>query len=290
MEININIDKKSLREYFEENYTLSPSFISSLKLLWNEIRLKKNQYPTFILDSKLVGYSFARILGLQTPSIYQVNVSIDEVLFRDNMVLKPVNEDSSKGVMVIGEGEHVRCLFSGRKFVGFETARQYGKNLLSVGRVKSNKWMVEELIRGNTIAQDLKFYCFYGQVGLVLESQRIPELKRCWYDNELNIVNTGRYEDLLFEGSAKKDLQGLLELASEISLEIPAPFVRIDFLKQGENVYLGEFTPIPGGYQNFNLEWDMKLGESYQRATTRIMLDIAKNKKFSKFQQLIGEI
>ncbi len=130
-----------------------------------------------------------------------------------------------------------------------------------------------------------KFYCFYGEVGLILESDRIPKLKRCWYDADLNMVNTGKYVSTASR-AGKDGLKELLELAKSISLEIPAPFVRIDFLKQGDDVYLGEFTPAPGGFHRFNHTWDTNLGEMYHKAMTRLSCDVSMGKVFSKYQSL----
>lgn len=278
--------KKVTSGHFLDNKSQRPSFTKVLRILWEDVKNNKEKYPTFILDSKLIAYEFAHALGLQTPKIYQTDVSVNEIQFIPNSVIKPMYEDSSKGVMILHGDDNFKCLHSGRSFKGISRAYQYAKDLLKIKRVRIDKWMVEELIFGESLAADIKFYCFYGQIGLILETQRIPSVKRCWYDSNLNVVQTGKYDDNNFIGNQQSILKKLSDIACRISMEIPAPFVRIDFLQQGENLYLGEFTPIPGGYQYFNRQWDTRLGEMYQRAMTRFTIDVAQGKIFEKYMRL----
>ncbi|WP_347452900.1 ATP-grasp fold amidoligase family protein [Acinetobacter thermotolerans] len=171
-------------------------------------------------------------------------------------------------------------------FLNETDAKEYALELVKSGMVQKDKWMVEELIQGEDIARDVKFYCFYGEIGLILESNRIPSLKRCWYDKDFSKVKTGKYNNNLFEGSGE-NLEELSKAAQRISLELPVPFIRLDFLQIGNDIYLGEFTPVPGGYAAFNQEWDKKLGEMYQHATVRISNDVAYGKIFDKYASLI---
>src|SRR5699024_10176331 len=49
--------------------------------------------------------------------------------------------------------------------------------------VEEDQWIIEEIIfedaEKTMPASDVKFYCFYGKVGIILEITRFPELKYC---------------------------------------------------------------------------------------------------------------
>ena len=290
MKIEINLDDKFFEEKFKRYRSASFSkSLDLLKLECTQIAQKKmGRYPSFVLDSKVLTSEFAKLLGVKTAKIYQVDSSIEDIEFINNTVIKPMYEHSAKGVFIYSDNEIV-YLNKNIKFNNKEDAKQYAIGLVKDGTIRRDKWMVEEVIgQSGSIARDLKFYCFYGEVGIILESDRLPGLRRCWYDDSFNIVNTGKYVNSSFEGDNNAiELKPLLDLAKEISLELPIPFVRIDFLVLNNEIFLGEFTPIPGGYTSFNQEWDQKLGEIYQSAMARISNDVAYGKVFDKYQKLV---
>lgn len=82
-------------------------------------------------------------------------------------------------------------------------------------------------------------------------------LKRCWYDQNFRLVATGKYENASFAG--KGNFAKVAEVARSISLQIPAPFARLDFLISETDIVFGEITPAPGSHHAFNHEWDSKL-------------------------------
>lgn len=77
-----------------------------------------------------------------------------------------------------------------------------------------------------------------------------------------------------------------MELAKRISLAIPAPFIRIDFLKSFDGLVFGEFTGHPGSYEQFNRKTDRLLGEFFVSAEARIVNDLLNGKTFDAFQAL----
>lgn len=287
MKIEINLDDKFFEEKFKENR--SASFSNSMSILGREItnrnKQKKPRYPTWILDSKIITHEFSKLLNVRNPKIFQVDCSIDEVIFKKNCVIKPMYEFSATGVFIYNDKD-LYYLNKNIYFSNAEDARKHAKKLIANGFVKKDKWMVEELI-GNSenIARDVKFYMFYGDVGLILESSRLPTLKRCWYDDSYKIVETGKYQNSLFKGNSE-GLEKLADLAKAISKEIPAPFVRIDFLQVQDEIFLGEFTPRPGNFSAFNHEWDNKLGDLYQSSMVRLVADFGSGKKFEKYNIL----
>ncbi|PWD87744.1 ATP-grasp fold amidoligase family protein [Ignatzschineria cameli] len=143
--------------------------------------------------------------------------------------------------------------------------------------------MVEELLVGeSSIARDIKCYSFYGEVGLILETKRMPQIERCWYDADLNYVDIGKYSNRLFKGS-RDDLLELIKVANKLSSELPSPFVRIDFLYCNGQFYVGEFTPLPGSFWIINQEWDEKLGVLFGQASVRLAHDISLGKIFNNY-------
>jgi hypothetical protein len=96
-------------------------------------------------------------------------------------------------------------------------------------------------------------------------------------------VRTGKYDEDLFKGQGA--IQSELDLASDISLKIPAPFIRIDFLRSDNGLVFGEFTPKPGNYDDFDEKTDKWLGDYFLEAQGRLNNDLLYGKDFSAFQQ-----
>ena len=72
-------------------------------------------------------------------------------------------------------------------------------------------------------------------------------------------------------------------LAKQISLEIPAPFMRIDFLRGERGLVLNEFTPRPGVIGYFNEKRDSLYGRMYHEADSRLLNDLLSGKRFEAF-------
>lgn len=287
MNIEIFIDKKKIMTSNDING--GASFTRCLDQFRNESNIIKEQYnlklPTVILDRKLIGYEFANLCGISTAKIIQMSVPLDKMDFSSNTVIKPVAENASKGVFVSYSSKKIVYLDRAIKHDSVALAKRYAKRLLNRGTVRQDNWMSEELLkdRQGKLARDVKFYCFYGKVGLILDTHREGEIKRCWFDRDLNYIINGKYNDNLFKGVRNNVLEELIVIAEKLSLEIPAPFVRIDFLIKDDAVYLGEFTPVPAGYDAFNDYWDNKMGNMYVNASVRLGCDIGAGKRFEKY-------
>ncbi|WP_215900571.1 ATP-grasp fold amidoligase family protein, partial [Acinetobacter soli] len=151
------------------------------------------------------------------------------------------------------------------------------------------RWMIEEYVTSELlggIPYDVKVFCFYGVVKLILVIDRNnSKLRYDWLDENFSRVNTGRFNDSLFNSEFKD--QKAIDYAKIISLEIPTPFLRIDFLYTGENLYLGEITPRPGHFHEFNYEYDNLLGFNFVDAQARLISDLMCEKSFKNFKQLI---
>src|SRR5699024_9326273 len=139
---------------------------------------------------------------------------------------------------------------------------------LATEAVSSDEWMLEELIYEDAVertpARDVKFYCFYGKVGVILEIIRYPEIRHCWWTADGERIPVGKYDESLFSGMGVTDEE--LDTAASISSEIPAPFIRIDFLRGEDGLVFGEFTPKPGNYDEFDKDMDQQLGDLFIEA------------------------
>jgi len=141
----------------------------------------------------------------------------------------------------------------------------------------------------NTILpDDLKFYSFYGSIPLMFENRKDSKIRKCYWDENKNIVDFGRKDIEMFIGDGIDDF--ILNHVKAISLEIPAPFVRIDLLKGVNGYFLGEFSPYPGDMRKFNKYFDTLLGHEFLKAETRLIYDIMNGKQFESYNNIRNQL
>ncbi|WP_404429367.1 ATP-grasp fold amidoligase family protein [Sutcliffiella horikoshii] len=246
------------------------------------------QLPEWILENKRLAYSFVDSLNVRRPWHSGV-FEIKDLPVKENVVLKPVNGAGSRGVYLVLATDKIVDVKRGVTLNSWDLLIENMKLDLNSGAVEENKWMFEEFIFEDNAemnpARDLKFYCFYGKVALVLEIQRQPELRYCWWTRDGKRIDTGKYSEELFHGTGATENH--LKLAESISLEIPAPFIRIDFLKSEQGLVFGEFTPKPGNYDEFNQDVDSMLGDLFLDAENRLFQDMLEGKNFNHYKNLI---
>lgn len=245
----------------------------------------------FKLNPKHVGVRFARSLGADCPKVDRTG-GVEETLdvvsaCQQPVVVKPEKGASSKGVFVVHGPEEIFSVGQNKWFRGYDELQK---------RMSSHSfpeaWQVEEFLAKpgdqRTPAPDLKFYCFYGRVGVVLEVERYPTKRYCWWDREGKRIETGKYSNALFEGMGFDEQD--LALVERMSARIPVAFIRIDFLKTVGRFVFGEFTPRPGGFHKFDARTDQLLGDLYLRARSRLMRDLINGKEFEEFKAATGMI
>lgn len=218
---------------------------------------------------------FLKSRGFKVPLIYEYNVDIESVLKYEKCIIKPINGAGSKGIFIKNADEYLDLRDK-------QILTEYEDFKIKYSSYTSLNILIEELVADEKeVAHDIKVYCFYGKSILALEIVRSGSKNTyCYYDNSLNIVNTGQYKDSeLFEGKGF-DVE-ILNVAKEISLLIPLPFVRVDFLVSKNDYRLGEITPIPGFYSRFSTSYDKKLGKEYLEAENRLNKDLLNGKVFS---------
>lgn len=260
----------------------------------SELRRSGSVNYAWKLDNKINSYRFADAIGLRRPRTYKAECefsSIDKQF--GPVVVKPTNSTGSMGVYLVFNETLILSAREGNYFSSWEEVEVDVKKKLLKGKqgkntLRKDEWIVEELILGSEEftdpPDDVKFYCFYGEVLLISASNPAYYKRFCYWDAEMNMVNTGRYEGQLYNGNRFKKED--LEIAKNVSLLIPAPFIRLDMLNSKNGLVFGEITPRPGRFHSFNSEWDRKLGEAYRKAEARILRDLLNGKKFEAFTSL----
>lgn len=256
----------------------------------HETTKRLSNVPEYIIDNKAQGRRLAKLLGLRTTQIYSHNVQFNDVKIAPPVVIKPLRGAGSKGVFVIRSEDSVfdvaaNCYLKGRSALDARASHYMEQSKVS------HRWSAEELVecKDGTVPHDLKFYAFYGSVPLILEVRRDESGNAyCWWDSNGRNVQTGKYDNALFTGTGPTPQD--IELVKSVSLRIPVPYVRIDFMKGKSGLVFGEFTPKPGRFNEFDAKTDTLLGEAFIRARSRVHLDIANGKKFEEYDKLVAEM
>jgi hypothetical protein len=243
-------------------------------------------FPERLLNNKIEAYKFVDLLGIHRPRVITGKARHDE-LPSDlrNVVIKPVNGRSSRGVYAVFNENVIKQVKTAEVFSGRQALTEHLRADLLSGAAKEDRWIVEELVVEDdnrlVAARDLKFYCFYGHVELCVETIRDPETRYCLWDKNSALKDVGSFEDKLFVG--RGFTPEMRKVAEGISAEIPAPFLRIDFHTTGSSLAFCEFTPTSGGIWDYNKETDEFLGDCYLEAETRLLDDLLNGKRFEAY-------
>lgn len=280
--------REGLIEPKEQRLSLKkiPSFRACLNMRVRQKQLVE-QLPEYILEDKIDAYYFVDQLHVRRPEVYAQKFSLNDIPKQNYSVIKPIDGAGARGVYLIYSEHEIIDLYRSRKLTNWEELTFSMKQDLETNLVEEDSWFMEEFILDHyetrKQANDLKFYCFYGKVGVILEINRYPERKHCWWTRTGERIRTGKYDEDLFlgEGVSEKELV----MVEMISSKIPAPFIRIDFLRSGNELVFGEFTAKPGNYDEFNDEIDRLLGDYYLAAEARLTNDLLTGKQFPEFTE-----
>lgn len=241
-----------------------------------------NFQPEWKLNNKRTAYQFIDQLGVKRPETFAFNKPLASIEPKPGTVLKPENGSSSQGVFIFDEQGGAFEVRTGESLASVTDALTKAGNLVKQGIIKKDSWLLEEFIGdfegGKPLPTvDLKFYCFYGEVGFVLEVERADETRYCEWLPDGRLAETGRYAGRTFVGNGFTNEQ--LEIAKRISQAITTPFMRIDFIKSKKTFSFGEFTPRPGQFSSFNKAFDRYLGECYLSAEARVLKSLSEVKR-----------
>lgn len=251
-----------------------------------ELNYLFNNKSEFILEDKTTGMEFADILGLSKPIIFQDGAPMDDLILCSGRVVKPSSGAGSNGVFLIENENRIVEVKTKNILTSIDSLKDAMSSFM-IEKNKKDSWIVEELIRSpeGGLPNDYKFYCFYGQAPIVLEVSRHPENRYHWHDTNNDAPDMGMYSDSRFAGTRIE--KEYIDLAQEISLKIPAPYVRIDFFPSERGLIFGEFTLCPGLFHGFSDEADLYLGRHLIKAEARLFNDLRNGKKFNEFDSLI---
>ena len=263
------------------------SFRGSLSMRMRKTQLQGN-LPEWPLDDKQTAYTFVKHLNVPTPEMEETVYTLETLPAQEEVVIKPADGAGARGVYLVHSMDDIFDVKNSTTLSSWSELIDHMQKDLHTEAVENDSWIVEQLVyesrREKTSARDLKFYSFYGKVGLILEIVRDPEVRQCWWTVEGKRIGTGKYEESLFKGLGVTDEE--ISLAERISSEIPVPFLRIDFLRGEDGLIFGEFTPKPGNYDEFDERTDQLLGDYFLDAEARLVDDLLNGKQFGAYKEL----
>lgn len=195
-------------------------------------------------------------------------------------VLKLANGWSSRGVMIL-ERTGPDAYFDHMNLQVLDSAeiiRAQDAAAASFGQ-QQGRWIVEELVVHTlgvgAIPFDYKFYCFDGEVGLVVQIDRNSgPVRIVLFDGSFRPLRLGR--DYLLNGSAKPgtpvvplNAPEMLWWAQRLSREADSPFVSIDMFDSPTGPVFGEFTYSPGGTHRRMFVFSHKMLDRFDALITK---------------------
>lgn len=253
--------------------------------------------PVRYLPQKDIGRRFSKAIGLQLPRIYQEGVSHNLVEIPEAAVVKPLREDGGRAVHGFKRaGSGFNDLFNGKSYGSIKDVRLHLKEHLDIKRVRQDAWIVEEMIvpdSGDPAGSfDLKFFTFYGRVVYVLQVARWRDegVQRVIFDRNGAPVDASKFYPRPDTDVSPAFTPDDIKIAEQVSLEIPWPGARIDFLTSARGMIFGEFTFNPGAYGGFYKEADTVLGREWAHAAGRLYDDLIAGKAFRAYKDLLKSL
>ena len=240
--------------------------------------------------NKECGVKFAELCGIKTPNS-AFNMRIEDITPSTDIVVKPMKGRGSIATYIIRESDNIYVPNKQSILHSWDEMIADANTYVNAGTIE-NLFMTQELIYSDkakkTLANDLKFYTFYGEIGCVNEISRDPALAYWWYRPDGSPIDIGikNPDGPRAIGFTEEQLQQVVEL----SLKIPAPHVRIDFLVGEDGIYLAEFTTQTGSQVERILEvvsesWNRSMGTMYLKAEMRIVNDLLEGKCFREINE-----
>lgn len=247
------------------------------------------------LDQKLVTYDLLDLLDVPHPPVLGIWPDVRDVdleALPERFCLKPAIGSTSHGVLLLE-----------RQAPGTYREAMHGEVMRSADIVAhlrgaadaldvSDQVFAEELVDApepGEVPYDWKAYCFYGEVGLVLQMGRTPgdrpRLKFYGPDGrDLGKVRDPERCDLDLPSSP--DLPDMVAMARRISLALPMAFIRVDMFDGPDGPLVGELTPTPGGPQMFDRSLDESMGLMWEAAEKRLIDDLLQGRQFPEFMKV----
>lgn len=268
------------------------SFVGSTVIRERKKQLR-GRLPGDELLRKDRAYRFVKSLGCRIPFQGDRVLSLAEIEPQEEVVIKPLSEANCRGTYMVKKGYKILNLARREPVQDWPGLMASLQEDLRQGTVEADQWIVQELIyedREKTRpARDLRFFCFYGRVGMIWETFLFPEKRFCSWNAHSELIEPGVLQDrtrFLGEGVTREQV----EFAASMSAKIPIPFIRIDFLKGWQGLVFCEFALLPGPYRGIKDWLNRALGDYFLDAEGRLMEDLLEGKRFEEYWRFRGEL
>lgn len=271
---------------------------------WHSIVVRRRKKQLGTVPEKHLGIDkdhdrrFVELLGVSTPEVrFTGSFHAIPATELTNVVVKPVDASDSRGAFYVFGPDDIFGIARSERLASWEALARSAAEQLGPDAVERSTWRIEELVEDGDgrPARDLKFYTFYGHVGLVLEVSRYPVREYAHFDEDLLPVDPGFEHEPRFRDPTQTTVDRgaltpqMLDLVRRVSLSIPVPFMRIDFLKSSYTLTFVEFSSAPGMSHTLTGEYDRRLGQAYHQAEIRLVDDLLAGKRFDAFAEFIAE-
>jgi len=207
-----------------------------------------------ILTVKTVAKNIVKSLNVPVVKQLQAFTPLQHIRLQEGIVIKPSFEANSAGVFLVKSHHEITDLYAGKTLHSFEALQKAAATYLLNKTVRSDKWNVEELITGmnNSLPpHEIKFFCFYDTIGMVLERKvdidnHPYDYRRTFYDEHRSILYSDQLNTSLIEPSFP---EWYYDTALHISKHLPVPFIRIDFIRTDKELLFSEFEIKPGTFR-----------------------------------------
>lgn len=294
-----NVKEHKLRVKELEKQLSGPSFRRYLEAerrtseQWREVFRERRGWkpdlspdPRYALIQKLRGKAVVRSAGLAMPEVYRTWATIDEIDLDglpEHFVLKSAGGATSHGVLPVRrEGDGFRVIstdkvLSAPEITAYLTAKR------AAGKVRAPFFAEEFLtgVTGSEILEDVKIYAFYGEIGHVLlravgtHGDSSSVRYRYLDEKGIDLGPVSRSNPVDPTIPVPGQLPEMIRVARELSQAARIPFLRVDLYETDRGVMFGEFTPRPGGEQEYVPEHDRALGVLWEQARLRLDAYIA---------------
>lgn len=267
---------------------------------WRSLVVRRRKKQLGFVPEKHLGITkekdrqFAELLGVDAPAILFTG-PFDEIPagLRENVVVKPVNASDSMGAFYVFAPDDIFSIAVSEWLSSWDAMVRTAIEQLGTDSPDEVRWQVQELVLGadGQPARDLKFYAFYGQIGLILEASRYPVREYAYFDEDLVEAACGKDHEPRFRDTSHTTVDRgaltpqRLHTVKRISEAIPVPFMRIDFLNAPHELKFCEFSSAPGMSHTLSSEYDERLGRYYHEAEIRLVNDLLRGKRFEAFER-----
>jgi hypothetical protein len=243
--------------HFLKHFFIHKRFPKRNRLLYSDYLFKiktssdlLDPLKVFVSDKEFVKHFIKSIIGdeFNVPHLVIIN-KVEEISNSKlplEYVIKPTH--SSGQVQFISQKQPID-LYQIKKWLNdsyYTTSRE-----LNYKQLKP-KLIVEPLIFSNKNNNDYKVFCWKGIPKLIqVDIDRKIDHKRLIYNNKWQLLNITLGTKKILKKSIKDGISKPLnfELMLILSHKISSyfEFVRIDFYSNGNQLYIGELTNLPGG-------------------------------------------